>query len=514
MPGGGSNADLVEAAGAAGLPFSLAHTETASAFMASAQAEITGRPGACIATLGPGAASLVNGVANAYLDRVPLLVLTDCRTRDAAPIMQHQTLAHGEILGPVIKWSAQPRAGELESALQQALDALASLPPGPVHLDLSSDVTGAAAASNDDFSPPGRAANPTRQTPVPAHVEQILQRSRRPVIVAGLGSRTPAIADAVRAACSTVGMPGLVTYKAKGVLPDRHAWFGGVLTNGALERPILERADAIIAVGLDPVELLPQPWTSDRPVIAITPWPMVQRQIPIEAELVGDVAGLLGSVATILSTPTQWTLAELRQLVNAQRDQMRPCGDAGDLMPHRVVEVAAELYAGARATVDAGAHMFPVAALWPTEQPCGLLISNGLSTMGFALPAAIGASLLDPTRPVLAFTGDAGLLMCLAELRTAARENVPVRVIVFDDGALSLIKIKQIERGYRTDGVAIGPVDWPALGRGCGVRAYAVETEEALGGRLRETADYPGPVLIAAKVAAATYRDTMRALRG
>src|SRR5258707_642452 len=102
MPGGGSNADLIEAAGNAGLPFSLAHTETAAAFMASAQAEITGRPGACIATLGPGAASVMNGVANAFLDRIPLLVLTDCQN-DATGTMQHQTLAQGEMFRPVVK---------------------------------------------------------------------------------------------------------------------------------------------------------------------------------------------------------------------------------------------------------------------------------------------------------------------------------------------------------------------------------------------------------------------------
>src|SRR5580700_11330055 len=110
MPGGGSNADLIEAAARIGLPFSLAHTETASAFMATAQAEITGQPGACLATLGPGAASLMNGVANAYLDRVPLMVLTDCHAGSAG-VMQHQALSHGQMFSPVVKWSARLSAG-------------------------------------------------------------------------------------------------------------------------------------------------------------------------------------------------------------------------------------------------------------------------------------------------------------------------------------------------------------------------------------------------------------------
>lgn len=131
MPGGGSNADLIEAAGNAGLPFSLAHTEAASAFMASAQAEITGKPGACLATLGPGAASLMNGIANAHLDRVPLFVLTDCLGGPSAQVMRHQALRHGEMFSSVVKWSARPEAGEIGETLERALAEMASLPPGP-----------------------------------------------------------------------------------------------------------------------------------------------------------------------------------------------------------------------------------------------------------------------------------------------------------------------------------------------------------------------------------------------
>jgi acetolactate synthase-1/2/3 large subunit len=158
--------------------------------------------------------------------------------------------------------------------------------------------------------------------------------------------------------------------------------------------------------------------------------------------------------------------------------------------------------------------MFPVMALWPAQEPGGVLISNGLSTMGFALPAAIGAALLAPARPIVVFTGDGGLLMCLAELRTAARERLPLRVILFEDGELSLIRIKQIERGYSTDGVSIGDVDWPALGGSMGVASYRCESEEALRICLRQTKSEPGPVLIAARISARTYPEIMRALRG
>ncbi len=479
MPGGGGNSDLIEAARLAGLPFSLAHTETASAFMSSAQAEITGRPGACLATLGPGAASIMNGVANAYLERIPLVVLTDYQP-DAT--MQHQNLPQPEMFGPLVKYTGHDICAAIDCAMRS--------PQGPAHVDVSTGITSDAI--------------PVRSFETVGSLPKFVKDARRPVFVLGLGARTGAIAAAVRRA----SIPVLVTYKAKGVMPDAHPWFGGVFTNGTLEHEVMEQADLVIAIGLDPVELLPRPWQFPQPVVSISGWAMDQQQIPLAAEVIGDVAELIPALKG------DWDREELARLVRAQRDRMRPPGEEGALLPHRVVELTNEVYSGSRITVDAGAHMFSVMALWPAEEPCGVLISNGLSTMGFALPAAIGAALFDREKPVVAFTGDGGLLMCVAELRTAARENLPVRVICFDDGELTLIKIKQEQKGFEPDGVNMGDTDWVAIGKGFGVAVYRVDSEETLLGCLRATEDHPGPVLIAAKISPSTYEATMQALRG
>jgi len=493
MPGGGSNADLIEAARLAGLPFTLAHTETAAAFMATAQAEITGRPGACLATLGPGAASLMNGVANAFLERAPLIVLTDCH----AGGMQHQVLPQREMFAPVVKWTGRPTAQEVPEALECALRAVETFPHGPVHLDLSSEVTTAQAS---ETQPHFSANHAVHLPPIPP----IIAQAKHPLLLIGLGARTASIRDV----CDRLSIPALVTYKAKGVVPDRHPWFAGIFTNGTLEREIVEQADLLIAAGLDPVELLPRPWKFPQPVVSLTRWPMRQSQIPLAAELVGDVEALLAS----LPLRSEWNRDEIGKLAEAQRARMRPPGDG--LLPHRVAEIAAEFYDGSRITVDAGAHMFPVMALWPTAEPNGALISNGLSTMGFALPAAIGAALLDAAKPVLAFTGDGGLLICLAELRTAAREKLPLRVIVFDDGDLTLIKVKQQQRGYAPGGVTIGEIDWPKVAAGLGVSASEAADETQLRQVLAESRNHAGPVLIAAKISPSTYETTLRALRG
>ena len=164
-------------------------------------------------------------------------------------------------------------------------------------------------------------------------------------------------------------------------------------------------------------------------------------------------------------------------------------------------------------TVDAGAHMFPALALWPAREPHGLLISNGLASMGFALPAAIGAALLDG-RPTTVLTGDGGLLLCLAELATAARERLPLTIVVFEDRELSLIKVKQVQRGYRTEGVSLGNINWPALSEALGVPARQAASERELERCLTDTAGTGGPVLIAARVDPTSYEPMMRALRG
>jgi acetolactate synthase-1/2/3 large subunit len=473
MPGGGSNADLVEAADRAGFPFTLAHTEAASAFMAAAQAEITGRPGACIATLGPGAASLMNGIAQAYLDRTPLIAITDCHPDPSASGIGHQALPQEAMFAPIVKFTARLERSNVAELLGRAL---AAATDGPVHLQVSADVTSAEAEGE---------AVVTRPPAVAARVAKC--EARRPVLLIGLGGRVPGIGEL----CERFRIPALVTYKAKGAVPDRHPWFGGILTNGSLEREILERADAFVAVGLDEVELLPRPWSYRQPMIRVP------------ADQLADALA-----------PSEWAAAEVAALAEAQRRRMRVACDGPGILQHRVVELTAEVYEGARTTVDAGAHMLPVMSLWPAAEPCGVLISNGLSTMGFGLPAAIGAALLDRSRTVVAFTGDGGILMCLGELRTAAREGLRLRVIVFDDGELSLIKIKQVQRGYRTDGVSIGEIDWTALGCGLGVTARRAANEEELRQALRETADAPGPVLIAPQVNARAYEPMIQALRG
>lgn len=506
VPGGGSIAELIEAAGLAGIPFVLAHTETAAAFMAAAEAELGVGPGVCLATLGPGAAAIVNGVAQAWLDRVPLLVITDCIDPPAA---LHQRLPQTAMFAPITKASLRLDPARADEQFRDAIALALEGPPGPVHLDLSIEAATAPAAP-PALDAPSIAAHPV--TPFPASTIAPLARARRPLVLAGLGAAEPAVAAAVTRLAERARVPVLVTYKGKGVLADRHPWHAGTLTNGALERPVLEAADLFLAVGLDAVELLPRPWPYPQPMIQLMPWLMAPGQLPEGPAHTGDLAALVDQADRSLA-PSAWEPDRAGAFAEAARAAMRVPGAEGGLHPHRVVELVAAARPDDRVTIDAGAHMFPAVALWPASRPRDLMISNGLSTMGYALPTAIGAALADG-RPVTVLTGDGGLLMCLAELRTAARERLPIRIVVFDDRALSLIKIKQQQRGFRTEGVGLDGVDWPTVARGCGVTALAAANEAELIRALAQAAAVDGPVLIAAAIDPTGYRATMTALRG
>jgi acetolactate synthase-1/2/3 large subunit len=185
------------------------------------------------------------------------------------------------------------------------------------------------------------------------------------------------------------------------------------------------------------------------------------------------------------------------------------------LAPHRVVQIARDLMPlGAIATVDAGAHMFPATAYWHAVERGECLISNGLSTMGFALPAAIAAALVHPDRRVICLTGDGGLMMVAAELETAARLRLPIGIVVFDDAALSLIQVKQEQRGQAGAAMRYAGPDMAALAGAFGLPAWTARTEVELADALRAAQRAPGPALIAARVDPSGYRRTLEAVRG
>ena len=514
VPGGGSNLDLVGAATTQGLQFVLAHTETAAAIMAGVVGELTGAPGVCLATRGPGAASAVNGVAQAMLDRQPLIAVTDCVAEADRARVSHQYIDQQALMAPVTKASVV-LDGRRPGAAQRAVQHSLSGRPGAVHIDID---PGRATPVDlvPDTAPPPADSGPALK---------LVAAARRPVIVAGVGviAQSLAARTATIHAIATIGethhVPVLCTYKARGVAPDSSSWCAGVATGATIESAVLHEADLIIGVGLDPVELIPAAWVYDAPVVLLSGWPIDDSSFfghHLAADVVGPPADLVEQVLAVLHT--DW-LPETGQAFRRQsEEELRGAVPAipTALTPQEVVEVAnGAAAAGTIATVDAGAHMLVAVPLWSTDAPGELLISSGLATMGFALPAAIAAALVHHDRRVVCFTGDAGIGMALAELETVARLHLPITVIVFNDSTLSLIAAKQHPTDHGGDvAVKYWAIDFAAVARACGVEAERVHDVAAYDRAVRASFARSGPTLLDVAVDPSAYGAVLDAVRG
>ena len=502
FPGGGPNLEVVGAAVEAGLRFVLTHGETTACMMAATYGLLTGRAGMAIATRGPGAACAMNGAAQATLDRFPLLVVTDCVSTADRDQFAHQRFDQQQMMAPVTKWSgclaATPRA---TGAVRAALDLAGSRPAGAVHLDYDPRGT-------EMVAPRPIAAEVSADDVVDA-AAGLVRDSRRPVVIVGL--EAVSCAAEVRAVVERLGCPVLTTYQALGVIPEGHPQLAGLFTSGAIESAVLDDCDLVLAIGFDQVEPMPFPWRyADMPVVSVSEMPACATLAPITVEVVGPLPAMLSRVSA--GAMCRWPEGAGAAALQAARAALAATSRGGFGPLELATAVIAGAPAGTIATVDAGAHFLAVMPFWPATEPLQLLISNGLATMGFAVPAAIAAALARPGTPVACMVGDGGLAMTLAELETLARLQLPVTVVVFDDAALSLIEVKQKAGQGGADAVRFAPVDYAMVASAMGLEATVVTTSAEAGAALASGWDRPR--LIDARIDPATYKPLIAVTRG
>ncbi len=502
VPGGGPNLDMIGAAAERGIGFVLTHSETAACIAASTYGRLTGTPGTAVVTRGPGLTSAANGLAHATVDRAPLLLISDTVTASTADRTAHQRLDQVATASPLTKWSGT--LGHSDPAAVTAAAARLALrsPPGAVHLAFDPTSAG-------DMPPA-----PTAPTAIdPQHLARartLVAAARRPVVVVGVD----AIGDgaAVRQALAGLDCPVLVTYAAKGVVPESWPTFAGLFTGAAVERPLLAGADLVLGVGLDAVEAMPGLWSTAAPVV-------LAHSHPVETGYFGDPMLLVGPYATLLpallgDAAPDWPPGAGRRANDAVIDRL---GDhapapAGTLSPVDVVRTSRAALGDALLTVDAGAHMLITMPVWSTDGPDPVLISNGLATMGFALPAAIGGALARPGRRIACLTGDGGLGMALAEIETLARLALDVTVVVFNDAVLSLIALKQGDAQGGVPAVTYGVTDFAAVAVAMGVSGVVARSVDELR-RTLEAAPH-GPLVVDVRIDPGSYRHVICTIRG
>ena len=460
---GGEIVAFIDACRRANIRFLLTGHEASAAWMAQVVGQITGVPGVCASTLGPGATNLVTGVANAWLDRAPMLAVTAQIPSAAMETMTHQRLPLDRLFAPMTKGSFAVGSEDTIALIERSMDLAAGPRPGPVHISLASDL-----ALQEYHEQPRQVAIELGATaPDLASISLRLESAARPLVLVGLGA-TPACAPAIRAFIDKLQAPFVVTPKGKGTVSEDHPLFAGVASGMAIDRDIVETiksADLIIGIGFDPVEC-DKTWFADVDVVSIDSASMAEgRYRPLEA--IGDVASLLGSLSP---KPKPWPAELFERRLAAMRRQ-----PLSGLSPLRLIEELRSVFPrDGIATCDVGSHKLVMGQFWRSYEPGTFLMSNGLSGMGFGIPAAIAAQLCHPKKPVMAVVGDGGMLMMVHDLVLIRELGLPILIVVLSDRSLSLIRVSEERRGFPAYGVDFTPPDFAAIAKAFGIAGRRV----------------------------------------
>ena len=515
---------LIEALGRSPVEFVLTASETSAGFMATTVGQLTGVPGACAATVGPGATNLTTGVGCAWLDCAPVLAIT-CNV--SSPWLHRRIqmrIDHNALFRPLTKATFTLRADYVAEPMAEALALATAEPPGPVHLDLPEDVGVASSAGEEPAAASTRVPVSTTSAPASASrpalddltdearsaLATALSQSRRPLVMTGLTFTRLNAADSLLRFIEGHRLPFVSTLHAKGCLPESHPNWAGVI--GRARRTdvqrILDRADLIIAVGYDPIEINYEEWVGETPVFHLDTTPAeADPRVRFAFNRGGDIDRALQRWEEVPPAANDWMPEEWQAHRDMLDQELRPEGSG--FAAHHVLDVLrAALPTNGILAYDVGAHTHQIATQWRTDLPKTLLATNGWSSMGFGMPAAYAAKMVHPDRAVVGVVGDGCFQMTAGELTLARRRNLAVPVIVLNDGWLGLMKVKQERREFPLSGVELGSrVDSPP--HYFGVPCRAAGNVEELKAAIQWGLNLGGPSVIEAFIDVEPYSITV-----
>jgi acetolactate synthase-1/2/3 large subunit len=502
---------LLDALRRGGVEFVLTAHEGSAGFAADVMGRLTGAPGFCLGTMGPGATNLTTGVGCAWLDRSPMVVVTcNVPTHQLGRRVQ-MVIDHHALFRPLTKATSPLRVGSVAATLHEALRLAVSDPPGPVHLDLPEDVC-VAAASESPLPPPEGSRLPAAPDADIARLGQRLLASRRPVAVIGASARRMRHPDLLRAFVETHAMPFATTTMAKGMIDEDHPLSIGCIERARrqVQRRFLRSADLIVGLGYDVIEVEYEQWIGDVPLASVD----IERvdaapTVNVVNEVVGDLDQSLARMVHLEPGPYEWPPETAAGQKREFQRLLRP--PVSGFAPHHAIDVARHvLPPEGILAFDVGAHTHQIAGQWTAHAPGQCLITNGWSSMGFGIPAAIAAKLARPDVPVVAVIGDGCFQMTCGEVAVAKRLGLTLPIVVLDDGWLTLIEVKQVKRGlavYGTDVRRGARMDTPA--HYFEVPAVGVRGADELERELKKAFAANGPTVIEAVVEPGPYKETV-----
>jgi len=501
---GEENLELMDALRGSSVRFVLTRHEGAAAFMADVYGRLSGRAGVCLATLGPGATNLVTGVADAFLDRAPLVAITAQANLSKIHRESHQYVDILQLFGPITKWNARVESPDVvPEIVRKAFKLAEAEKPGSTHIELPENVAEEEADPKQKPLPREPVSAPT---PSRASVEQaalLIEKAVRPVILSGNGVIRNGSSAELTQFAERLQIPVVTTVMGKGAIP----WTSpmSLLTIGILPRDHeiagFEDSDLVVCIGYDFVEYDPRSWNprGDRRIVHVDALPAeISAHYLPAVEVIGEIRESLQALGQRVRT-ARTSLRSVPSSTAIKKTLESELGEHGEelLNPQRVLWDLREILEPDDLLIsDVGAHKLWLSRFFRVVKPKTIIISNGLSPMGIALPGGIAAKLMNPDRRVVTLSGDGGFLMSVHELETAKRENAATVNVVFRDGGLGSIRWKQMAKFKRTVGTEFGNPDLSDLAKAFGVRGFRVDHPSGLNSILREALESKAPCIV------------------
>ena len=510
---GEENLHVLEALKQSSIRFITTRHEQGAAFMADVYGRLTGKSGVCLSTLGPGATNLMTGVADANLDCAPLVAITGQVGTDRMHIESHQYLDLVAMFAPVTKWNAQiVRPSNTPEIVRKAFKVSQTEKPGAVHIDLPENI----AAMTATGQPLG-----TREIEkVYASFRSIelaataIAHAKNPIILVGNGAIRAHASEAVTLFATQLNIPVANTFMGKGVMPYSHPlalWAVGLQQRDHITCGF-DQTDLVICIGYDLVEYSPKRWNPDgtKPIIHIgqTPAEVDSSYNPL-AEAVGDISDSLEEILKRVDRSGKPEPYAVQLRANIQADyEEHAHDDSFPIKPQKLIYDLRQVMGPEDIVIsDVGAHKMWMARHYHCDRPNTCIISNGFAAMGIALPGAIAAKLVAPSRKVVAVTGDGGFMMNCQELETALRINTPFVTIIFNDGGYGLIEWKQINHFGASSFIKFGNPDFVKFAESMGLKGYRITASTDFIPTLKEALAQDVPTVIDCPV---DYRENLR----
>jgi len=482
---GEENIDVMDVLLDSPIRFITTRHEQGAAFMADVYGRLTGRAGVCLSTLGPGATNLVTGVADANMDRAPVVAIAGQAATTRMHKESHQHLDLVNLFAPITKYSTQIREPEIiPEVVRKAFKQALAEKPGVSFIDFPENIAGADVEGKEPLKVQA-AATPE---PPAAKVEQaaeIISSARHPIIMAGNGVIRARATEQLQAFAEKLQIPVATTFMAKGAIPFSHPLSLGTVGLQAHDYVDcgFDRADVIICVGYDMIEYHPHLWHPEKhaQILHIDETPAeVDEHYILAAGVIGDVGESLRRIGELTSPQHEPELGTLRDFILREHSEHAE-NPAFPMVPQRILSDLRQVLEPEDIVIsDVGAHKMWTARLYEAERPNTCIISNGFASMGIGVPGAIAAKLAHPERTAVTITGDAGFLMNCQEIETALRIGTPIIVLIWTDSEYGLIHWHQLRHFGRPSHITFNNPNFVKFAESFGAKGYKVQAADEL----------------------------------